>query len=331
MVPPHRRLRRGRALRLEVMESRLMLAASPMADFSLDYLAEPAAAYDLQATAVAGQMIGLDQVRAEYGFTGSGQTVAIIDTGVAYDHLALGDGYGPGHSVVGGYDFTAQGDADPYDDGPMGGHGTHVAGILASTDARAPGIAPDADIVALRVFDDQGLGQFSWVEEALAWVHTHRNSFANPITTVNLSLGTPVNAESVPAWAMLEDEFAQLEADGIFIAVAAGNGFATYHTDRVELSGRQPARRSGGVGRCRRKPQLFLPTRRTSDRRARPSHPQHRARLCRQSQRSGRRFRRLFRHKHGRAVGGGRQHVAPRRPTSSPAPPASASRCSTTR
>ena len=64
-------------------------------------------------------MIGLDRVRAEYGFTGSDQTVAVIDSGVAYDHLALGGGYGPGHRVVGGYDF-AEGDNNPYDDGPMG-------------------------------------------------------------------------------------------------------------------------------------------------------------------------------------------------------------------
>ena len=52
--------------------------------------------------------------------------------------------------------------------------------------------------------------------------------FANPITTVNLSLGTAWNANNVPNWAILEDEFAQLEADGIFISVAAGNSFQNY-------------------------------------------------------------------------------------------------------
>ncbi|MEO8497135.1 MAG: S8 family serine peptidase, partial [Planctomycetota bacterium] len=47
-------------------------------------------------------------------------------------------------------------------------------------------------------------------------------------TTVNLSLGTTWNADSVPTWATLEDEFAQLEKDGIFIAVSAGNSFSDY-------------------------------------------------------------------------------------------------------
>ena len=166
------------------MEPRLCLSASPV---------DP------------GQMIGLDQVRAEYGFSGSGQTVAVIDTGIAYDHLAFGGGYGPGHRVVGGYDF-AENDNDPYDDGPDG-LARHARGRHRRRQrSHAPSVAPGADIVALRVFDDQGHGQISWVEEALQWVHTHRNSFPNPITTVNLSLGTPTNTETVPAWATLEAE-----------------------------------------------------------------------------------------------------------------------------
>ncbi len=83
--------------------------------------------------------------------------------------------------------------------------------------------------MALRVFDDQGNGEFAWIESALDWVHLHQNSFENPITTVNLSLGADWNANEIPGWAMLEDEFAQLESDGIFIAVAAGNGFRDEH------------------------------------------------------------------------------------------------------
>ena len=60
-------------------------------------------------------------------------------------------------------------------------------------------------------------------------MHQNRDAFDNPITAVNLSLGTAWNAATVPSWAMLEDEFAQLEADGIFIAVSAGNSFTTYN------------------------------------------------------------------------------------------------------
>ncbi|MGH6961031.1 MAG: S8 family peptidase, partial [Dongiaceae bacterium] len=160
-------------------------------------------------------------------FTGRGQTVAIIDSGIAYDHVALGGGFGSGYRVVGGWDF-AENDADPYDDGPAGFHGTHVAGIIAAAGGGRAGLASGVDLVALRVFDDAGNGYFSWVEQSLQWVHSRRNSFANPITTVNLSLGSQWNAATAPNWATLEDELRQLELDGIFVTVSAGNSFQQY-------------------------------------------------------------------------------------------------------
>lgn len=168
-------------------------------------------------------------IGAKFGFDGSGQTIAVIDSGIAWDHAALGNGFGAGNKVVGGWDF-AENDADPYDDGPSGFHGTHVAGIIGSEDSEYQGVASGSDLVALRVFDDQGGGDLEWVENALQWVHDNRNAFENPITTVNLSLGTTWNAENTPDWATLEDEFAQLKEDGIFISVAAGNSFEDYNT-----------------------------------------------------------------------------------------------------
>ncbi len=172
---------------------------------------------------------GLNQVLANYGFTGKGQTVAIIDSGIAYNHFALGGGLGANYRVVGGYDFT-ENDANPYDDGPYGSHGTHVAGIVGGDAGNDRGVASSVDLVALRVFDDSGAGYMSWVESALQWVHQHRNDFENPITAVNLSLGIPGYNSSVPLITSLDDEFAQLKADGIFIAVSAGNDYATYNT-----------------------------------------------------------------------------------------------------
>ncbi|WP_425398162.1 hypothetical protein [Aeoliella sp.] len=172
---------------------------------------------------------GLDQVISEYGFTGEGQTVAMIGSGVAYDHVALGGGLGSQYRVVGGWDF-AENDADPYDDSsPLNGSGTHEAGVVAGGVGYGDsGVAPGVDLVALRVFDDTGYSDYAWIESALQWVHDNRNSFEDPITTVSISLGADYNDSSIPGWATLEDEFAQLEADGIFVAVAAGNGFQDY-------------------------------------------------------------------------------------------------------
>ncbi len=208
MHPSRRPCDENRLARFESLEPRL-------------YLTGNTAAHDLT---------GLSAVRDEYGLTGAGQTVAVIDTGIAYDHAALGGGLGAAYRVVGGYDFTDERDADPYDDGPFGSHGTHAAGIIGSDSATNAGVAPNVDLVGLRIYDDYGNTYFHWLEEALQWVHRNRVLFENPITTVSISMGVYRNSDTLPDWAMLEDEFAQLEADGIFISVAAGNNFASFGT-----------------------------------------------------------------------------------------------------
>jgi hypothetical protein len=178
-------------------------------------------------------------VRANYGLNGAGQTVAIIDSGIAYDHPALGGGFGAGSRVVGGWDF-AENDANPYDDAPKGFHGTHVAGIVGANSATYPGLASGVDLVALRVFDDTGNGQFLWIEQSLQWVVQHRNDFRNPITTVNLSVGINWNSDTVPSWANLEDEFAALKNAGVVVTVSAGNFFASYNAPGVSYPAVSP-------------------------------------------------------------------------------------------
>lgn len=238
-----RKRRLHRRARLELCEQRVVMTGMPVGDFVLERIEAPPLEHfselDPQLTDV-HTLSGVQQVRSTYGLRGGGQTVAVIDSGIAWDHWALGRGFGAGYRVVGGWDFTEENDANPYDDGPAGFHGTHVAGIIGSSDSRHAGVAPDVDLVALRVFNDQGAGYFHWVEQALQWVHANRLSFENPITVVNLSLGTDWNASAVPGWSMLEDEFAQLKADGIFISVAAGNGFQQYGTAGLSYPASSP-------------------------------------------------------------------------------------------
>ncbi|TWU39006.1 Subtilisin E precursor [Novipirellula aureliae] len=176
--------------------------------------------------------IGSGSVFEGHSFDGSGQTVAVIDSGVAWDHVAFGGGFGPGYRVVGGWDF-AENDANPYDDGPAGFHGTHVAGLLAGKTDDFAGVAPGADIVALRVFDDTGMGELDWIEASLKWVHDHRDSFASPITTVNLSVGAALNADNLDeAQSILEDELQLLRQDGILVFAASGNFFGSSVSDQ---------------------------------------------------------------------------------------------------
>ena len=181
----------------------------------------------------------LEAARQEYGLTGTGQTVVVIDTGVAYDHEAFGGGFGSGYQVVGGWDVAEQ-DSDPYDDAPAGFHGTHVAGIIASQDPTRLGVAPGVDLVAVRVFDDLGRSDLGWVEEALQWVEKNQDAFRYPVTTVNLSLGTNWNSTQIPSGTTLEDELSRLREDGILVVAAAGNAFASYGTPGLAYPAASP-------------------------------------------------------------------------------------------
>jgi hypothetical protein len=221
--------------RFETLEARLLFSAAPAISSPVSAIAKSGSAVN----SAAFSYTGLSQVESQYGFTGAGQTVAVIDSGIDYDNVALGGGEGAGYRVVGGWNFAGN-NADFYDAGPVGGHGTAVAGVIGSSGATDPGVAPGVDLVGLKVFDGQGNCNFTWVDEALQWVYNNRNAFADPITTVNLSLGTNWNSVTVPQWAILESDFKELESVGIFISVAAGNSFASYDSPGLSYPAASP-------------------------------------------------------------------------------------------
>ena len=132
-------------------------------------------------------LIGADEVWRRLGARGAGVTVAILDTGVDYLHPALGEGFGPGFKVMGGYDFV-NGDADPMDDS---GHGTHVAGIIAANSADLSGVAPDASLIAYKVLGSNGGG---WTSDILAAIErtvdpNGDGDLSDHVAVANMSLG----------------------------------------------------------------------------------------------------------------------------------------------
>ena len=92
---------------------------------------------------------------------GAGIKVAIIDSGIDYNHPDLNSNY------LGGYDFVNT-DTDPMDDN---GHGTHVAGTIAALDdgMGVVGVAPEANLYALKVLNSSGSGSYSDIIAALQW------------------------------------------------------------------------------------------------------------------------------------------------------------------
>ncbi len=177
---------------------------------------------------------------------GGGQTVAVIDSGVDYLHPNLGGGFGAGFRVRDGFDFIS-GDGDPRPNFTGDMHGTHVAGIVGNDNAQFAGVATDVDLVALKVLEVQEVngqivtaGPLGLIGDALQWVLDHR--VQHGITTVNVSAGLagnwangqlPADANGqVPAVVRRIDFLlGRLEAAGVFVAAAAGNGYADYNAD----------------------------------------------------------------------------------------------------
>lgn len=154
----------------------------------------------------------------DLGFTGKGIGVAVLDSGV----LPAADLTQPVNRIVARVDFVQDGAAslDP------GGHGTHVAGIIAGNGAASGGfirgVAPDSNIVDVRVVDDEGRSRLSTVIRGVQWVVQHRRE--HNIRVLNLSLSTPVGPDysyrTDPLVAALEIAW----LTGITVVVPAGNG-----------------------------------------------------------------------------------------------------------
>lgn len=120
--------------------------------------------------------------------TGKGIKIAVIDTGVDYEHPDLKKNF------KGGYDVVDQ-DNDPMETTKEQGlstiHGTHVAGIIAAN-GKIKGVAPDAEIYAYRALGPGGKGTTEQVIEAI------EKAVEDGVDIINLSLGNTVNGPDWP-------------------------------------------------------------------------------------------------------------------------------------
>ena len=166
-------------------------------------------------------------IARQNGYDGSGITIALIDSGVesrpdlsatsteknphTQTRIVYNQSFVPGEDATDGY-----------------GHGTHVAGILAGNGQKSAGtgftrtffgVAPNAEIVNLKVLDSNGAGTDSAVIAALQQVVKLKSKYK--IRIVNLSLGRPVfeSYTKDPLCQAVENAW----ANGIVVVVAAGN------------------------------------------------------------------------------------------------------------
>lgn len=189
-------------------------------------LAEPAGSIATGTPTAFDPIIGSATTRSTYGVDGSGLTVAVIDTGVNYNSSALGGGYGAGNKVVAGYDF-GDGDSDPIANSSQ--HGTAVAGLIAGDDAGHLGVAPGADIVALKVTNGSNTADTNNIANALQWVVDNHSAYN--ISVVNISLSNGRNyaknwfAEDGGVGQRMTELVKKLKDMNIAVVAATGNSF----------------------------------------------------------------------------------------------------------
>ncbi|MDE3194230.1 MAG: S8 family peptidase, partial [Chloroflexota bacterium] len=170
------------------------------------------------------QSINVPNAWSTYGVSGQGVGVAVVDSGVAA-HPDLGS------RLVAAIDFTQPCATSPCPVptvsttalGDPGGHGTHVAGLIAgdgtSSGGAYTGVAPRASIIDVRVIDANGNSNTSMVLQGLEWILNNRSTYN--IKVVNMSLGaTPSSSYKQDP---LDTAVEVLNFSGLTVVVAAGN------------------------------------------------------------------------------------------------------------
>lgn len=159
---------------------------------------------------------------------GTGIKVAILDTGIQYNHPDLKN------NIKGGVNFVGKNDGstNPKIWNDKYGHGTHVAGIVAATGNNGigvVGVAPEASLYAVKVLGNSGFGSTSDVIQGIQWAADNAQ-----IASMSFSSSSPSRAE--------QDAVNAARAKGLVLIAAAGNsGDGDASTDDVGYPARYDA------------------------------------------------------------------------------------------
>lgn len=144
---------------------------------------------------------------------GNGVVVAVLDTGVDFNHPDLTG------RIIEGRNFTEDYNGDPNNYYDNNSHGTHVAGTIAAITNQqgVVGVAPDVKLLIGKVLNGEGSGTYQSIIEGIRWATDWRGPNGERVRVISMSFGGPTD------YPPLHDAIKYAVANDIVVVAAAGN------------------------------------------------------------------------------------------------------------